>query len=313
MSEEYQREKEEIEREKKEEDRKKRKWLLISILVVAAGLIAVVLLAVFSDQKTIVRNGIIGGIILTLAAWSAVFLYFSIAFPDRFTGKKIRNLLAGKKERLTGPIGKRIRMTLQDWPKYVLALMGAALLSSAIFINVDNVPVRKKITFFVNTFQEDARDLENALYEARPEGITRVRTHMFSYSLLSMKEIQEADVFIIHESDMDSFKENFLPLTAFSEAHPELEFLLVDGVPAALKIYDAETDSGAARSYLKYRIPEPEPGVPVETNPDAVCIENEDYYLFFSNESRHSAGLSGEDSKGDDAAVQMVLYFLSLK
>ena len=313
MTEELQREREETEEEKRKEERKKRKWILISASVALLGVIAALILAGVSTQKTIVRNGIIAGIIVTLAAWTAIFLYFSIAFPDRYTGRKLRNLLAGKKERLTGPVGKRVRMTFQDWPKYVLALMGAALITGGIFLNADNVPVRKKITFFVNTFQSSAKDLENELYEARPEGITRVRAHMFSYSLLSTKEIQEADVFIIHESDMDSFKENFTPLTAFSAAHSELEYLLVDGVPAAVKIYDAGSDTGAARSFLHYRIPEPEPGQPVEVNPEAVYTENEDYYLFFSNESRHSRGLSGEDGTGDDAAVEMVLYFLTLE
>ena len=312
MTEERKREEERIEEEKKELACKKRKWIIISASVVFAGLLASVLLAVFSTQKNIVRHGIIAGIILTIAAWTAIFLYFSIAFPDRFTGRKIRNLLQGKKERLTGPVGKRIRMTLQDGPKYVLALMGAALLSSAIFINVDNVPARKKITFFVNTFQDSAKDLEDVLYEARSESITRVRVRMFSYALLSMKEIQEADVFVIHESDMESFKENYVPLTSFRIIHPEMEYLMLDGVPAAIKIYDAETDTGSARSFLRYRIPEPEPGMPVEANPDAVYKENEDYYLFFSNESRHSAGLSEEAPKGDDAAVRMVLYFLNL-
>ncbi len=312
MTEERKREEERIEEEKKELALKKRKWIIISASVVLLGILASVVLAAVSNQKTIVRYGVISGIILAIAAWTAIFLYFSIAFPDRFTGRKIRNLLRGKKERLTGPVGKRVRITLQDWPKYVLALMGAALLSAAIFINVDSVPARNKITFFVNTFQDSAKDLEDVLYEARPEGITRVRTHMFSYALLSMREIQEADVFVIHKSDMDTFKENFVPLTAFEDAHPEMEYLLVDGVPAAIKIYDAETDTGSARSFLKYRIPEPDPDTPHEVNPDAVYAENEDYYLFFSNESRHSAGLSEEAPEGDDAAVRMVLYFMDL-
>ena len=76
--------------------------------------------------------------------------------------------------------------------------------------------------------------------------------------------------------------------------------------------YDAETDTGSARSFLKYRIPEPDPDMPREVNPDAVYAENEDYYLFFSNESRHSAGLSEEAPEGDDRAVRMVLYFMDL-
>ena len=304
---------EETERLKAEEQRKKRKWLLISVSVAAAGIVITLILALLSTQKTIVRNGIIGGIFLTVTAWTAIFLYFTIAFPDRFTGRKIRNLLIHKQTKMTGPVSKRIRITLLDWPKYVLALMGAVLVAGVIFLNVDSVPVRKKITFFVNTFQESARGLEDALYEARPEGITRVRAHMFAYSLLSTKEIHEADVFIIHESDFESFRENCTDLTAFREAHPEFTYLTAEGVPYAIKIYDAGSRTGAATSLLSYEIPEPDPSVPVEVNPDAVYTDNEDYYLFISNESMHAASLRKEGAKGDDAAIEMILYFMTLK
>ncbi len=304
---------EETERLKAEEARKKRKWIRIAVSVAALGVIIVLILALVSTQKTVVRNGIIGGIVLTLTAWTAIFLYFTIAFPDRFTGRKIRDLLIHKETKMTGPVSKRIRITLLDWPKYVLALMGAVLIAGAIFLNVDSVPVKKKITFFVNTFQESARGLEDALYEARPEGITRVRVHMFSYSLLSAKEIQEADVFIIHESDFPQFRENATDLTAFREAHPEFTYLEANGVPYALKIYDAETGTGSAVSFLTYPVPKPDPSVPVEVNPDAVYTEDEDYYLFISNESRHAASLLGEKSGNDDAALWMILYFMTLE
>lgn len=304
---------EETERQKAEEARKKRKWIRISVSVAVIGVIAVLILALCSTQKTIVRNGVIGGIILTLAAWTAIFLYFSVAFPDRFTGRKIRDLLIHKETKMTGPVSKRIRITFLDWPKYVLALMGAVLIAGAIFLNVDSVPVRKKITFFVNTFQESARELEDALYEVRPDGITRVRAHMFSYSLLSAKEIQEADVFIIHESDFERFRENATDLSAFRDAHPEFTYLMADGVPCAIKIYDAETGEGAAVSFLTYPIPKPDPSIPVEVNPDAVYTEDEDYYLFISNESRHAASLLGENGKNDDAALWMMLEFMKLR
>ena len=165
----------------------------------------------------------------------------------------------------------------------------------------------------MNTFQENAPELENVLYEARPEGITRVRVRMFSYALLSMKEIQDSDVFIIHESDFESFRENCADLTLFREAHPELAFLERDGVPYAVKIFDAESGEGAALSYLQYRIPQPRPGQPVEVNPDAVYTEDEDYYLFFTKGSVHTASLSpGDRKKKDDAAIEMLFDFLTL-
>ena len=310
MTEEQKREEEQIEEEKKALAQKKRKWIIISACVAASGLLFSFLLALFSTQKTILRNGIIAGIVVTIMAWTAIFLYFSIAFPDRYTGRKIRDLLAGKKERLTGPVGKRVRITLQDWPKYVLALMGAVLFSAAIFYNVDNVSAKKKITFFANTFQPDAKALEDTLYEARPEGITRVRIHMFSYALLSEKEVRETDAFIIHESDFEDFKEDFADLTAFREAHPEFTYLEVDGVPAAIRVFDCETGEGAARSFLYYRIPEGYKETRTEES-GIVYTEDEDFYLFFSKDSVHIRSLS-EDRKGDDAALELVLYFMTL-
>ena len=66
MTEERKREEERIEEEKKELAQKKRKWIIISASVVFAGILASVLLAVLSTQKTIVRHGIISGIILYL-------------------------------------------------------------------------------------------------------------------------------------------------------------------------------------------------------------------------------------------------------
>ena len=92
MTEERKREEERIEEEKKELAQKKRKWIIISASVVFAGILASVLLAVLSTQKTIVRYGIISGIILAIAAWTAIFLYFSIAFPDRVTQRSINDL-----------------------------------------------------------------------------------------------------------------------------------------------------------------------------------------------------------------------------
>ena len=313
MTEEMRLEEERIEEEKKELAAKKKKWIIISSAVALAGVLAALVLALCSTQRTILRNSIIGGIIVILAGWTAIFLYFSIAFPDRFTGRKIRDLLIHKETRMTGPVSKRIRITLLDWPKYVLAVMGAVLITGVIFINMDNVPARKKITFFVNTFQKNAPELEDTLYEARPDGITRVRVRMFTYALLSMREIEQSDIFIIHESDFKDFRENCADLTAFRAAHPELTYLEEDGVPYAIRIFDAETGEGAACSYLKYRIPEPEPGTPVEVNPDAVYTEDEDYYLFFTKGSVHTASLSpGDPKKKDDAAIEMLLYFLTL-
>ena len=313
MTEEHRIEEEKIEEEKRELARKKRKWILISSFTALAGVLIALVLALCSNQKTILRNSIIGGVIVILAGWTAVFLYFTIAFPDRFTGRKIRDLLIHKETRMKGPVAKRIRITLLDWPKYVLVVMGAALITGVIFINIDNVPARKKITFFVNTFQKNALELEDTLYEARPEGIKRVRVRMFSYALLSMREIEQSDIFIIHESDFKDFRENCADLTALRAAHPEFTYLEADGVPCAVKIYDAKSGEGAACSYLEYPVPKPEPGQPVEVNPDAVYTEDEDYYLFFTKGSVHTALLTPDDPKKDDAAIEMFEYFLTLK
>ena len=105
----------------------------------------------------------------------------------------------------------------------------------------------------------------------------------------------------------------FRTLTAFRDAHPEFTYLVADGVPCAVKIYDAESGEGAAVSLLTYPVPKPDPSMPVEVNPDAVYTEDEDYYLFISNESRHAASLLGENGKNDDAALEMILEFMKLR
>lgn len=132
---------------------------------------------------------------------------------------------------------------------FVLWLLFSAVFWGWIFTLVTDAPAERKITVYC--YVSDIRDTEMAvrLEETKPEGIRMIQVHNFEYVMFDMGSIEKGDIFILPESKIAEYDELLLPDR--------------EGV----KLYDAETDTGAAADFLGYG--------------------EEDYYLFLGAKSVH--------------------------
>ena len=165
-----------------------------------------------------------------------------------------------------------------------------ALLSSVfwawIFGMVTNTAPQHKVVLYADVEECRDRELTLKLEEEKPESIRMIKVHPFSYAMFDDGELQSSDLYVVSASKAEQYLESFAPLDEGNRDFGDRELYRVEGVSYGVKIYDAASGSGAAKTYLGYE-------------------EDEDYYLFFNAASPHL-----ED--GDGAALRVAETLLKL-
>ncbi len=180
-----------------------------------------------------------------------------------------------------------IKNILRDIYLYILWALMAWLLIGFLFARVNDTSPRKKVSFFVDAaFDEIA--LRDRLEANRPQGIKMIKPYPFSYIIFDAGEMEGADFYIMPEKNLEEYKGRFEALDAFADLHPEYEYLEREGKKVGILVHKAG-ESGTA-GLIQY--------------------ENENYYVFFNNLSKHIRTLSG---KGDDAAFEVLENLIKIK
>lgn len=173
---------------------------------------------------------------------------------------------------------------------YLLWVLLAALLWGWIFTFVTDTTPARKVTVFIDAYECRDKELSLELEKHLPRGIRMIKVHPFSYAMFDAETLLGADLYVIPASKMEEYRDSFIPAEELSLT--ENRTVSPQG---GIRIYEADTDSGGAWSYITYT----EPGT-----------EGEDYYLFFGAKSLHAAPLTGS---GDDAALAVAELLLNMK
>ena len=165
-----------------------------------------------------------------------------------------------------------------------------ALLSTVfwawIFTLVTDTVPEKKVTVYVLTEECRSTELALQLEETKPEGIKMIKVHPFSYAMFDDGELLSADLYVVSAPEVEEYRSSFAVIESETWDWGDRELYRLDGQVCGVKIYDAATGEGAAKSYLGYA-------------PDT------DYYLFFNVASLHLGD-------GDGAALRVAEHLLKL-
>ena len=187
----------------------------------------------------------------------------------------------------------RIRRVWDLIPLMLLWLMLSIFLWSFVFNFLTDTAPENKLVLFADAPLTDGTQLAVLLEEAVEAPIEMVQVRPFSYAMMGSDEIENADLYIVGESQVETYREWFAPLP------PQLleagELLEMEGVPCGVKIYDAASGTGAATAFIGYEAP----GKQAEA-----C------YLFFGKNSLH---VQTHDNAADDQAVNCALRLLEIR
>lgn len=158
-----------------------------------------------------------------------------------------------------------IKNVFSQLHSFVLWLLLSAVFWGWIFTIVTNAPIEKKITVYCYVPEMRDTALAVKLEEDMPEGLKMIEVHTFDYVKFSTNVITVGDIFIVPESKLEELAEILGP---------------VDG-ENGVKVYDAGTGEGVAKSYITYT--------------------DEDHYLFLGAGSVHL-----EDGKALEVARRIL-------
>ena len=179
-------------------------------------------------------------------------------------------------------------------PMMILWAMACVIGWSWVFTFLTDTDAAHKVTLFVDAEVPGETELASALEKNLPEGIRMVKVHPFSYALMDDSELRAADLYILRESQMETYRDWLRPLP---KNMPYAETALrMDGAAWGLPAYLCDESCVAvAGSCIRYSMP---------------GKEKEAFYLCFG---KHSLHMAGNEGAVDDAAVTVALELLALR
>lgn len=187
---------------------------------------------------------------------------------------------------------RRIKQFFDLAPAMIMWLMLSIFLWGFVFNFLTDAPAQEKITLFIDAPLAEETALAVRLEECIQEPVRMVQVRAFSYAMMSSDGIENADLYIIGESQLAEYQHWFAPLPG--ELQEAGEVLLADGVPLGVKVYDAASGTGAAARHIGYAAP---------------GKAHEDHYLFIGRNSLH---LLTNENAADNQAVTCAAYVLTL-
>lgn len=180
-----------------------------------------------------------------------------------------------------------IKRVFSQWHRYVLWTLISMIVWSWIFVSfvADTTRAKKVSLYHSNDVAGLDTELAVELERAMPEGLRMVRVHPFSYVSFNIGKPEDAELYILSETEIAESIPDLSPLPPRGEGD-----YLVDGAVYGWRIYDDATGQGTATAFLSYR-----PG--------------QNYYLCASKEAIH---LSDWTETGDSAGIPIALHLIAL-
>ena len=97
-------------------------------------------------------------------------------------------------------------------PLFIAYLILSSILIGWLFTFATDTARTKKVVIYIDAPQVDELALDLYLEEELPEGIKMVRTHPFSYALIDMAQIENADIYIVRRSNIEKYADSFLKI-----------------------------------------------------------------------------------------------------
>ena len=160
---------------------------------------------------------------------------------------------------------KMLKNIISQLHTFILWLLICAVFWGWIFTFVTDTSPDKKVTIYCKVPDIQDTELAAALEKHMPEGLRMIKVHTFDYVMIGVDEFNRGDVFIVPTSDIETFAEILAP---------------VEG-EQGVKVYDADTGTGVAKTYI--------------------CYTSEDFYLFLGTGSVHL-----EDGKALQVAQELL-------
>lgn len=187
---------------------------------------------------------------------------------------------------------RRLRQFFDLAPAMLMWLMLSIFLWGFVFSALTDAPAPEKLVLFIDAPLSEESALAVRLEESIHEPVRMVQVRAFSYAMMSSEDIENADLYIVGASQLETYREWFTPLPEKLQALGKT--YAADGVPLGLKVYDAATGKGVAARHIGYNAP---------------GKANEDHYLCIGRNSCH---LLSNGNAVDDQAAACAAYLISL-
>lgn len=174
-------------------------------------------------------------------------------------------------------------------PAMLLWLMLSIFLWGFVFNILTDVPAGEKIALFIDAPLTDETSLAVSLEKSVGDGIRMVQVRPFSYAMMSSEALEAADLYIIGESSIETYRAWLAPLP---EELQTGEVLSLDGQPLGVKVFDAATGEGVAAEHIGYAHP---------------SKALEDHYLCIGVNSLH---VQSHENAQDNEAIACALALL---
>ena len=168
---------------------------------------------------------------------------------------------------------------------YIVWALLSGIFWGFIFGVITDAPAEKKIVIFADAFRCEEKALDLELEKTKPAGIRLIRAHTFDYTLFDEAGLLNADIYLVPGEKAADYIESYSPLDPSALPWQDAELWSWEGTPYGVKLE-------GAREYFTFQPP---------------GAEEDDVWLFFGINSKHTASLNGS---ADDSALQ-VAYDLS--
>ena len=171
-----------------------------------------------------------------------------------------------------------LRRILQQIPLLIIWLMASALLWGFVFTRITDTDAAHKIVICIDAETPGAAELATKLDDLNRGDIRMVQVRPFTYAMLDGSALTSADLFIVSESNMQTYREWFAPCPeGFAADFPAWE---ENGIRYGIPVHADFKSFQPLRPYINFE-------------------SSELYYLCFGKESLH---LDSNDSAVDNEA-----------
>lgn len=175
---------------------------------------------------------------------------------------------------------------------FILWAMLCALLWGWIYTFVGDTSQEKKVVIFIDAVAIEDHSLALRLEENKPAGIKMIKVHDFSFDMFGTNS--KGDIYIVPESELIQLLEEREGVVQSFPAPEGMPVFERGGKCYGIRIFDAETQTGAGDSaYIRY--------IPA----DQSAAEN--YYLCFGTETVHlDCAKNGVDNAAWEVAMELL-------
>ena len=196
---------------------------------------------------------------------------------------------------------------LKSFHRYLLWLLISVFLWAWLFMLVSDAPKEKKVSVYYNAPDASDSEMSIELEKELPDGIKQIDVYPFSHAAFDTAAPEDADIYIVSESDLASVIDQLQPIPSRGE-----DDYVKDGLVYGWRIYSMDLSAGSALEYIRYSGEKnvPEGAVPDPDAPGSILYrDDENYYLCFNKDSIHLGEWNGS---ADGAALSVAERIFTL-